>query len=121
MTYYIENEEALEILTIEENIRDSRIYRFDIYENDKECLIIDVYLELIHSQRSKNLKIRFIDVKEYSLYYEANRYFYYIETFKFLKYNDIFYISFDPVDESEMISEEDQDYIKASSIEGFFL
>jgi hypothetical protein len=103
-------------------ILDSTIKRFDIYF-ENEQLYIDVYFSLPYHRfkADKNLKLCFIGVTEYELYWNDQYHFYTIERFKFLKTEKGYYISFDPYDESEEISEEDHDIILCKEVEGYFI
>jgi hypothetical protein len=117
----MKNESLIDVLIKENYIRDARIYKFELYENQVESVSIDIYIKLINKKGYSELKLTFTNVVEYSFYYKSDRYFYYIETFKLLKFSDGFYASFDPIDESKIINDEDQDYIKAMSVEGYFI
>lgn len=103
---------------IKEIILSSRIYKISIYEDVKGKLFIDIYIEL---QYSKNgfVKIVFEDVKKYAFNWEENYYFYYIETVKLFHLNSLYYISFDPNGEENIISEKDSDFILCSNIDVF--
>ena len=103
---------------IKEIILSSRIYKISIYENVRGKLFIDVYIEL---QYSKNgfVKIVFEDVKKYTFNWEENYYFYYIERAKLFRLNSLYYISFDPDGEEDIISEKDSDFILCSNIDVF--
>jgi hypothetical protein len=98
----------------------SRLLKIIVYKQN-ELLCIDVEAELIYKKHDNKILLKFIDVTEYSFFYTSNRFFYNVEIYKFFKTRDLFYISFDPIDEIEMISEDDQDYIKAHSVEGYIL
>jgi hypothetical protein len=104
--------ETLNIL--DSNIRDIKIYL------DGTHLIIDIYLCLLYP-KGTNLKLNFQGVKEYSFYWNKNHIFYYVESFKLFKTNNLFYISFDPDGEEDVISPNDQDFILCENIEGLFL
>ncbi|WP_419699085.1 hypothetical protein [Mucilaginibacter sp. NFX135] len=48
--------------------------------------------------------------------------FYYVETYKLLKKDELFYVSFDPEDETSLdISENDQDFILFGGFEGYYI
>lgn len=96
----------------------SSLDSINIYRRD-HVLCIDVKLQLAYKKGENNILLRFVDVLEYSFFYRSNRFFYNVEIFKFFKAENIFYVSFDPVNEDENMSDEDQDYIKATSVEGF--
>lgn len=98
----------------------SQLYKVCIY-NEDNLLYIDVGVELMYKKENNRILLRFVDVKEYSFYYSSNRIFYNIETYKFFKSGDLYYASFDPVDESDVITDNDQDYIKSKSVNGYFV
>jgi len=83
-------------------------------------LTIDIDIELLYD-KERNLKLRFTDIKEYAFNYTINHYFYYIEDYKLLLKDDLFYISFDPDQSSVNYSEIDNDIILCGSIEGFYI
>ena len=98
----------------------SQLYKVCIY-NEDNLLYIDVGVELMYKNENNRILLRFVDVKEYSFYYSSHRIFYNIEAYKFFKSGDLYYASFDPVDESEVIADNDQDYIKSKSVNGYFV
>lgn len=98
----------------------AQIDNIKIYQ-EKSQLIIDVYLELVHAKRSNKIILRFNNVRQYSFYYHETTIFYFIEIIKFFETAGNFYISFDPVNEKEEISDEDQDFILAESVEGYII
>ncbi len=117
----IERQEGLmDALCDDLSLISSQLSKICIY-NENNFLCIDVEAELMYKKSNNKIFLRFIDVKEYSFYYLSHRIFYNVEIYKFFKIDDLFYISFDPVDESETVSDEDQDYIKAKFVEGYLL
>lgn len=111
----------LNILSGNLSLVSSRLTKVCIYDEDNR-LCIDVGLELMYNRKGNNkILLKFIGVEEYSFYYSSHRIFYNVEIYKFFKSGELFYVSFDPVDESEVVSDDDQDYIKAKSIEGYFV
>ena len=107
-----------EILNSEIYIINSSITRFNISTTDERGINIDVDFEL--SPNSAILKLKLLTVKEYSFYWNDRYNFYYIETFKLLKKENLFYLCFDPANESSLdISENDQDFILFGSFEGY--
>lgn len=97
------------------SIFSASIYKINIHMD--EHLIINVYLKLMYP-RGKYLKISFLKVKEYSFFWNESYIFYNIETLKFFKKDNLFYISFDPDGNDDSISKNDQDFILCESIEG---
>lgn len=109
-------EDVVNKLQGEFTLLSSSIERINIYRCD-HILCIDIEIELAYKKKENNILLRFNDVLEYSFFYRSHRYFYNVEIFKLLKTENFFYVSFDPVDEVEEVSDDDQDYIKATTIE----
>jgi hypothetical protein len=101
---------------------DASVTRFDIYLEVYQ-LYIDVYFILADPRfkAKKQLKIHFRDIIRYQFLYCNNYYFYNVESCKFFKSDDGYHMSLDPFDESEKISEEDEDIILCKNIEGNFM
>ncbi|MES2376423.1 MAG: hypothetical protein V4553_07585 [Bacteroidota bacterium] len=116
------NDEVLALTSGSYLIHDSSVTRFDIQLKDR-ILNIDVYFVSIDRNTKANvgLKISFVDVSEYSFYWDASRHFYNVERYKFLKSENGYYISLDPFDESQKLSNEDQEIILSKSIEAKFI
>jgi len=117
----LENEDLLNAVKQGSYVRDGRIFKIDIYETEQETVAIDIYIKPISQKQYSELRLRFMHVNEYSFYYRSDSYFYYIENFKLFKSGEFFYASFDPVDETDTLNQEDQDYVIAQSIEGQFV
>lgn len=112
------NADLMSFLSGNLTISSSKLYKLDI-AGDDNGLVIDVYLELLYSEDNNHLKLRFTDVQEYSFYYNSQHVFYNVEIYKFFINNGRVYISFDPVDEQENISVDDQDFILSKKVEGY--
>ena len=113
-------DKLLSTLSDDLSLVSSRLSKVCIYtQNDLLC--IDIEAELMYRKENKKILLRLIDVEEYSFYYSSHRIFYNVEIYKFFKSGNLFYISFDPVDESEVISDDDQDFIKAKAVEAYFI
>nr|WP_294947262.1 hypothetical protein [uncultured Mucilaginibacter sp.] len=116
------DEEVFELTHGTYFIHDASVTQFDIaYQDYRLC--IDVYFTSIQAKRwtKTQIKLRFVDVLEYSFYWNAEHHFYYVERYKFFKTEKGFYISLDPVDETDIAAEEDGDVIISKSIEGYLL
>ncbi|MCC6287042.1 MAG: hypothetical protein IT249_04090 [Chitinophagaceae bacterium] len=114
-------EDLVNILHGNLSLISAQILKIVIYvDNDLVCIDIEIILLYPKKQSNNSLILKFIDVQEYSLYYLSHRIFYNIEIVKFFKYGSLFYISFDPIDEKEEVDDEDQDFIKAKFIEGYY-
>ena len=116
------NEELIEFVGGGKLILDALIKRFEIYEQDYK-----VYIELyflskdLATKAERQFKVRFINVTEYEFYWNNTYRFYTVERYKFFKSDKGFYISLDPADESDEISDNDQDIIISKEIEGTFV
>jgi len=111
------NDELLKYLSLHKlYILDSELFKIDIFEKGNTPSI-ELYFKL--SNKSKLLKVKFTNVKEYSFYYRSDHYFYNVERCKFFKKDDLFYLSVDPYNEAEEINDEDQDFILCNEIEGY--
>ena len=116
------DEEVLELTEGTYFIHDASVTRFDIaYQEHRLC--IDVYFTSIQSKKwaKTQIKLRFVDVLEYSFYWNVEHHFYYVERYKFFKTEKGFYISLDPVDETNNAKEEDQDIISSKNLEAYLL
>ncbi|MBD1365330.1 hypothetical protein IDJ77_16050 [Mucilaginibacter sp. ZT4R22] len=116
------NEEVLELTQGTYFIHDASVTRFDIaYQEHRLC--IDVCFTSIQSKKwaETQIKLRFVNVLEYSFYWNAEHHFYYVERYKFFKTEKGFYISLDPVDENDSPSDDDGDVIISKSVEGYLL
>lgn len=112
------DDELLKINSGSQYIHDSTISRFDIYEHEYQ-LCIDVYF--ISIKGGKQLKIHFTGIIRYQFSYSNNYNFYTVESYKFFKSKEGYYISLAPFNELDEISEEDEDLILCEHIEGFFI
>jgi len=96
----------------------SSIRKISIYiDEDIDVLCVDVFIKLLY-RNNKLLLLKFKNVTEYSFSYYDSHYFYNIENFKFINEGGYNYLSFDPADNLEQISNEDQDFIKSVDVEG---
>ena len=109
-------EDVVNKLQGEFTLLSSSLEQIIIYKRD-HFVCIDIEIELAYKRGAKSILLRFFDVLEYSFFYESNLHFYNVEIFKLLKTENFYYVSFDPVDEIEELSDDDQDYIKATTIE----
>lgn len=121
MKYIASNENLIDILKNDLSIISAKIYSINIYKTIDDVLSIDVNLKLLYANTKDTLLLRFIDIKEYSFFYHFDYFFYTIEIVKFFFEESKVYISFDPIDETNVISENDQDYIISKSVDGYFV
>jgi hypothetical protein len=99
-------------------ILDAEILRINIFIESKGKLCIEIDFKY----RKQYLRLRFVDIKEYSFYHTDIYNFRYVECFKLIKVDEFFYLSLDPEDEfSQLPSENDQDLIVCKNIEGYYV
>jgi hypothetical protein len=113
------NDDLLQLTSGSYYIHDSSVSRFDIYQQDHQ-LCIDVYFNSI-KKPYRQLKIHFWGIIKYQFLYNDDYHFYNVESYKFFKSEKGYYISLDPFDESEEMSEDDEDLILCKNIEGCFI
>lgn len=115
MLHLGENGNLLTFLQGEFTLLNARLTKLDIYNNQQQQLVIDLYLTLLNK---KTIRLRFTEIEEFSFYHTKGYSFYNVERYKFLQHNNQFYICLDPVDEEQRIAVEDQDFILANRVEG---
>lgn len=120
MKYINDNKDLMKYLTGDHSLISSIINRIDIYMG-KYQLNIDIYVDLLYSPQKERVKLRFIDIQEYSFLYNYEYSFYNIERYKLFSIKNGFYACFDPCNEENEISTNDQDYILCKKIEGYFV
>jgi len=96
----------------------SSLLKINIFQ-EEDCLFIELHFKINPS--GKLLKIKFIDIIEYSFYYKNNFYFYNVAYCKFFKKGNTVYISLDPFDEEETIHKNDQDFILCKNVVGEYV
>jgi len=111
------DDEVVDYFQGENSLLDGSIQRIDISLDKESKVNIDLHFKMRKSADYRNLVVNFSVCKEYSFSYSDDYCFYNVELFKFFKTEDSkFYASFDPCDESEYVSDEDQDVIVSKSI-----
>lgn len=113
------NEELFSKLSNEYFLLNSKIESINIKVKYGKLYVIIRFFNSFTS--ISRLRLSITDIKEYAFCYQSNTNFYIVETFKLLKYNDMYYFSFDPNEEvMNEPSEHDNDLIIAGKIEGCF-
>jgi hypothetical protein len=113
----VRNDSLVELLQEDNSLISGKIIKIEI--KSEKFLSISITLELMYSKQFKWAQLKFVNVEEYLFYYSKEHIFYNIERYKFFRCLDgRFYISLDPADENEEISEEDQDFILSLEVEG---
>jgi hypothetical protein len=93
------------------SLLDGKIGKIEIFSSGLSVCVNMIFYMRSSSDYQK-LQFRFVGCKKYSFLYSEEYYFYDVELLKFFQTEDgLFYISFDPCDEIEVISDEDQDFI----------
>jgi len=107
-----------EQLTQELSILSSQIIGFNIKTKD-DSFIIEVEIKLLYS-KGDCLKLVFSKIKEYAFYNNSSNDVYYIEDYKLMQKNNLYYISFDP-DGNDLadVSDDDNDFILCENMEGY--
>jgi hypothetical protein len=117
MTLLAENEAALAFLSGNQSLISSSVESFLIRGPGQ--VTIDVVFRLMYSKTVKKVLLRFDQVSAYAFYHSREYSFYNVETYKLLKVETGFYLSLDPYDETPVIDERDNDFIRATGLEVF--
>ena len=121
MIFIARNGELINRLNDKMSLTSSKIKRIDIHKKD-EALQIDIYLELLYNKDQNNLMLRFIGIESFFFLYQSDYFFYNVEIVKFFHTNsNQIYISFDPINENEIVDSDDVDYIISAEVEGYFI
>ena len=115
-----ENDDALRLATSSETLLNATVEGFAVrYERDG--LVVEVSFHLQHSTRVNKLLLRFKPVTAYEFAYSEDVSFYNVESFKFLRVANGYYLSLDPVNESDQTDERDNDTIRATGVQAYNL
>ncbi len=115
MKLIAEGHHVLEFLSNKESLISGELKRVSIYHQDNQ-LNIDLNIKLLYSKKYEEILIQLVDVFEYSLNYNSSNTFYFIEEYKFFIDDVCTYISLDPINGSNNIDIDDNDFIKAKSV-----
>ncbi len=118
MNVIAKNEDVISKLTGNETLLDGEVKGLSIFLEDDDLVItVDVKIRRKKS-KFKSIKIKFLEVEEYSFYYVASIFFYNIERVKlFSLERGNFYLSLDPYDDKQEMDERDQDFIISKRLE----
>lgn len=112
------NKDAIKVLSGENSLLDGNIEKIEIFQDRSVCINISFQMRI--SSLYKRILLKFNGCKEYHFSYSSDYEFYTVELIKFFQKNEeLFYISFDPYDNENIISDEDQDLILCSEIAVF--
>ncbi len=116
MQLVCENETLVAQFTGKNCLLDGRIERISIFE-DNSSVCVDVEYRMRISSEFDKIYFKFMNCKEYSFYFSSDYYFYNVELVKLFKNESgLYYISFDPKDELDCVSDDDQDYILCDKV-----
>jgi hypothetical protein len=115
-----ENHDALHLATSSETLLNSMVEGFAIYA-ESDGLVIEVVFQLQHSKQVNKLLLRFKPVTAYGFVYSDKATFYNVESFKFLRLAEDYYLSLDPWDENEQADKRDNDTIRAKGVTAYSL
>lgn len=103
----------------ENSLLDGKIEKIEIFDVDSS-VCININFDMRPSSDYQKVQFKFSGCKGYSFSYSDDYYFYNVELLKFFQGEDgLFYISFDPCDETEAISDEDQDFILCRGVSAY--
>ncbi|WP_170479984.1 hypothetical protein [Ruegeria arenilitoris] len=84
--------------------------------------IVEIQLLMRPQSDWKKVLLRFCGCESYNFHHSSDCAFGIVERFKFIVLeNDNFYMSFDPYDDSEIVSPEDNDVVYSQSIQAYIL
>ena len=84
----------------------------------KEFNILNIDIKICDFYEKEIFILKFLNVLEYSFYYNSKYIFYNIENYKIAKtLDEKYYLSLDPDDSIDGISENDQDFILSEKLE----
>ena len=106
---------VIDFLSNNESLISGKLEKISIYYEEYQ-LTIDLNIELKYSKKINKVLLKFIGVSEYSLFFNSENFFYNIENYKFLKKENLFYISLDPINDEQIVDTSDNDYIKSADV-----
>jgi aspartate-semialdehyde dehydrogenase len=106
---------VMESLSNEESLISGELKRISVYHQNNQ-LNIDLNIKLLYSKKYDEIILKLVNVSEYSLNYNSSNNFYFIEEYKFFNNDGDIYLSLDPVNGSDYVDTNDNDFIKAKSV-----
>ncbi len=112
------NEKLLSNLLGRNCLLDSSVKEVRIFNSEE--VKVEIFFNMRQDSDFKRVLLRFVGVREYCFYHTEQYIFYNVEQYKFM-YDETykFYLSLDPYEEDQRISEKDQDYIFANEVVGY--
>ncbi len=117
------NEELLakltDTLTLLDGEVQSIIQRFDA----SRAPVIDIYITLKHDKVRRTVMLRFTGIQEFQFYGRKHNTVDFLGEYKFLQTEKGMYLSIDPYirDGADVMDPEDQGFVLADDVEGYFL
>ena len=111
------NEDLIDLLIGDNSLLDASIESIQIKDENNEVNIL-VMIALAFQKPKRSVKLVFHNVSEFLFYHTSDVSFGLIERYTFIKTEKGFYISFDPYDDSNEVSLDDQDYILSGEVSG---
>ena len=115
MNKIAEGTQVLDFLSDEESLISGAVTSFFIHVNEG-MLVVELSINLLYSKTFKSIVLQFSEVIEYAFNFNTNHSFYYIEDYKFLQKDNLFYLTLDPFDRGKEIHAQDNDVIKARQV-----
>lgn len=116
MNFECKDLEALNFFSNEHTLISSSLTQINIYEEDYK-LIVELTFKLLYAKKKNIVKIKFIEVKEFSFDHDSSYYFYNISNLKLYTNDGFYYISLDPDETIAMRSPDDNYLVLSRSIE----
>ncbi len=103
------------------SLLDGEIEKIEIFQADLS-VNINIYFTMRPSSDYKKIILQFGGCKQYGFSYSNDYFFYNVEIVKFFQTEKgLFYVSFDPYDESKAVSDKDQDFILSHNVSAYKL
>ena len=105
------NEQLLDHFMGENSLLDGKIEKIEIFDAGL-ATHIHIDFQMRPSSEHQKVQFRFGNCAEFCFLWSAEYQFYNVERMKFFQRNDgIYYVSFDPFDDAEVTSDDDQNFI----------
>ena len=121
MKYIGKNDQLIQFFDENYSLLDGQLKKVQLAQEDSLGLVVELDIVLTHEKVNKFVRLRFSEVELFLFTYQKDYIFYNIEIFKFFKAPLGYYLSLDPVDESALASDKDNDVIIGGTVEAYFL
>ena len=115
--------EVIRLFSGRNTLRDSTVRKLSISAAGRtdEDPVAEVVLEMPPGRDFSSVLLRFAGVSGFTFHFDNRFVFYNVESVKLLAIETGYYLSLDPADESDTVSEEDEDVVCASNVVAFEL